>query len=255
MIIRFFSAKSYQLLQVPSQHLKCLHDKIGYPHYTVTGQCSKKSRQFNLFTTTFHKRLFKLIHTNIIFAITAWCNNRETIWLSGNIGLKKYKLHNHGNTIWNCDRNWPFIYGGHRQFCLLLYSLCRHTSEIAMIEFEWLSHVYGMTIIISVVAYHGFDYVIYNFFHPILTRQPDAFSLISPWWGNTIRWTNDGVMLDQHYITLQTLGQRHTIIGTTSRVSWASPVVCKQWTCILVYTGVSTPEVPRGRRQLKSINN
>ena len=52
-----------------------------------------------------------------------------------------------------------------------------------------------MTIIISIVAYHGFDYVIYNFFNPILTRQPDA------------------------------------------------------------YTGASTPEVPRGKRQLKSIDN
>ena len=67
----FFNPLVRPSIQVPSQHLKCLHDKIGYTHSTVTGQCSKKSRQFNLFTTTFYKRPFKLIHTNIIFTITA----------------------------------------------------------------------------------------------------------------------------------------------------------------------------------------
>ena len=121
----FFSAKSYQLLQVPSQHLKCLHDKIGYPHSTVTGQCSKKSRQFNLFTTTFYKRPFKLVHTNIIFAITAWCNNRETIWLSGNIGLRNYQLHIHGNSyeiVTETDRLYMVVTGNF-VYCYIYYAV------------------------------------------------------------------------------------------------------------------------------------
>ena len=54
---------------------------------------------------------------------------------------------------------------------------------------------------------------------------------------------------------LQTLYQHYTIIGSTSRDRWASSIVCKQQICIFAYTGASTPEVPKGRRQLKSIDN
>ena len=61
---------------------------------------------------------------------------------------------------------------------------------------------------------------------------------MNQWWGNAGP-------------ALQNLDQHYTIIESMSRVTRASPVVCKQWICILVYTGASTPEVPKGRRQLK----
>ena len=72
---------------------------------------------------------------------------------------------------------------------------------------------------------------------PLHTSSPASkYEKMNQW------WCNAGP-------ALQTLYQHYYIIESTSRVSWASLVVCKQWICILVYTGAPTPEVPRGRRQ------
>ena len=50
-------------------------------------------------------------------------------------------------------------------------------------------------------------------------------------------------------------GNAGPALQTLDHVSWASSVVCKQWICILVYRGAPTPEVPKARRKLKSIDN
>ena len=60
---------------------------------------------------------------------------------------------------------------------------------------------------------------------PLHTSSPASkYETMNQWWGNAGP-------------ALQTLDQRHAIIGSTSIVSWASPAVCKQWICILVYRG------------------
>ena len=96
------------------------------------------------------------------------------------------------------------------------------------------------------IVYISFPLPLSWFSLPVSTLAPmspaSRYEKICQWWGNAGP-------------ALQTLDQHYSIIESTSRVSWASLVVCKQWICILVYTGASTPEVPMGRRKLKSIDN
>ena len=140
------------------------------------------------------------------------------------------------------QRKWQYI----PDFAVISVQIChfKHTKFKTLIFFVWtppLSNILGGN-----PEYYVFLCPYLRFLCPYLPLH--TLSPTSKYERMNLCWGTAGP-------ALRTLDQRHSMIGSTSPVSWASAVVCKQWICILVYTGPSTPEIPKGRRQLKSLDN